>query len=88
MFYSIEDVTPAVDMATKIFGTVGNIATGKNVLYNVSVATREFGKLWYGDIASPDVVSLLNTLSNFTRQKVYILDESFNYTAPVLTSSN
>ena len=88
MFYSAEDVTPAVEMATKLFGTVGNITTGKNVLYNVSVATREFGKLWYGDIASPDVVSLLNTLSNSTRQKVYILDEQFNYKAAILTSSN
>jgi hypothetical protein len=88
MFYSAEDIQPAVDLAAKVFGTVGNMTTGKNVLYNVSVATREFGKLWYGDIAASDVINLLNTLSNFTHQKVFILDEQFDFTAPVLTSSN
>lgn len=88
MFYSAEDVLPAVQMAEKVFGPVGHITKGKNVLYNVSVASREFGKLWYGDIEASDVVSLLNALSNSIRQKVFILDERFDYKHAILTSGN
>lgn len=88
MFYSAEDVQPAVDLAVKVCGTMGNVTINKNALHNVSVATREFGKLWYGDLEKSDVVSILNTISAAINQKVYVLDEQFNFNSPILTSTN
>jgi hypothetical protein len=88
MFYVAEDIQPAVDIAVKMCGTVGNMTLSKNALNNVSVATREFGKLWYGDLEKVDVVTILNTISSAINQKVYVLDDQFDFNSPVLTSSN
>jgi hypothetical protein len=74
MFYDEIDVQPAVDVATEMFGTVGNMSYGKNVLYNVTIATKEFGKIWYGDIdtieMNPNVVAA--ALSQRIKQTVYM----------------
>lgn len=50
MFWNEEDVQPAVDMATEMFGTVGNMSETKNTLKNVFIFSKQYGKLWYGDI--------------------------------------
>ena len=50
MFYTEEDVQPAVDMATELFGKVGNMSAEKNVLKNIVIFSKQFGKIWYGDI--------------------------------------
>jgi hypothetical protein len=89
MFYTEEDVQPVVTLAEKLFGKVGNMSMEKNTLYNVSIATREFGKLWYGDISgnltNTDVlVNSLTELSKFTQQKIYILDDQFDFNKPIL----
>jgi hypothetical protein len=88
MFHSTEDIQPAVDLAVKVCGTMGNMTLSKHALYNVSVATREFGKLWYGDLEKNDVVTIINTISAAINQKVYVLDEQFNFDSPILTSTN
>ena len=89
MFYTEEDVQPVVTLAEKLFGKVGNMSMEKNTLYNVSIATREFGKLWYGDIegsiADTDtLVSKFSELSRFVNQKIYILDDQFDFNKPIL----
>jgi len=87
MFWQAEDVQPAVDVASKLCGKVGNVSFSKHALHNVSIATREFGKLWYGDIESTDVVAILNNISGAINQKVFVLDESFDFNTPILTSN-
>jgi hypothetical protein len=43
--------------------------------------------LWYGDIESTDVVAILNNISAAINQKVFVLDESFDFNTPILTSN-
>lgn len=50
MFYTEEDVQPAVDMAVELFGTVGNISNERTVMKNIVITSDKFGHLWYGDI--------------------------------------
>lgn len=92
MFYTEEDIIPAVEMAQDLFGMVGNVATESNTMMNVSIATREYGKVWYGDIDgkydTPAIVEKLAELSKFLQQKVYILDDNFDFDNPVLELKN
>lgn len=77
MFYTAEDVNPAVIAATEIFGKVGNMMEGKNVLRNISIATREFGKLWYGDIemSTVELHNKCKTLGQKIGQTVFFLKD-------------
>lgn len=86
MFYTEEDVQPAVNEAVRLFGSVGNMSVEKNTMFNVSLATKEFGKLWYGDITSDTdtLINSLNTLSKFTQQNIYVLDDNFDFDNPLL----
>lgn len=80
MFYTEEDVAPAVQIATELFGPVGNmLPDGRFVTKNVIVGTNEFGKLWYGDIeGTPDYVTeLCEILSKRINQNVKIVNEFF-----------
>ena len=85
MFYDEVDVQSAVNVATEMFGTVGRMLHGKNVLYNITLATREFGKIWYGDM---DTIAMspqtqCGVLSQRINQTVYMFDNSntFDYNA-------
>lgn len=78
MFYTEEDVQSAVNAAVKIFGKQGSMDTGKNMFYNVAVFTREFGKLWYGDVSTFDLAEKINALSTTIDIQVSIIDEQFN----------
>ena len=55
MFWQAEDVQPAVKAVAEVFGKVGAMETGKNVLYNVSIFSRQYGKLWYGDLINDGI---------------------------------
>ena len=88
MFWTEEDVRPAVEAAVRVFGKTGNMMSGKSVMYNMSVASKEFGKLWYGDVEqSSELVGMLNALSESINQKVYLLDEQFDFNSPILMST-
>ena len=50
MYYAAEDILPAVQAAEKLFGISGNMDQDAG-LKNYTLATRKFGKIWYGDIA-------------------------------------
>lgn len=78
MFYTEEDVQPAVDAAVKIFGKQGSMDTGKNILYNISIFTREFGKIWYGDVSTFDLKEKLKELSTIINTEIFVIDEQFN----------
>jgi hypothetical protein len=76
MFYTEEDVQPAVDMATELFGTVGNMSAEKSVLKNMIIFSKQYGKLWYGDIE--DHMDNINTKCNQIAQKLNINVEPIN----------
>lgn len=75
MFYTAEDVNPAVTAATNIFGEVGTMNHEDSVFRNQSIATREFGKLWYGDIEVTTAEAKCLMLSKAIGQKVYMLPQ-------------
>lgn len=77
MFYTAEDIQPAVNAAVKIFGSQGHMDAGKNVLYNVSVFTKEYGKLWYGDISKDGLEEKLRMLRASVNMNISLVDEHF-----------
>ena len=77
MFYTAEDVSPAVKVVADVFGKVGNMETGKNVLYNVSIFSRQYGKLWYGDLVNEGISDKLTTLSTKLGMSLSVVDEHF-----------
>jgi hypothetical protein len=86
MFWQEEDIQPAVDVATQIFGPVGTMMTNENAALNVSIATRELGKLWYGDVQRSELSAKASELNKKIGKAVYIFDvnNSFNYEEAVL----
>ena len=76
MFYVEEDVLPAVKTATELFGQVGNFAEGKNVARNVSIATRQFGKIWYGDVdaTAAEIATKCKDIAQRINQTVYMFN--------------
>ena len=90
MFYVEEDITPAVNAASNLFGRTGRFLTGKNVIQNASIATREFGKIWHGDIDANDYESRLTALSNRLKTAVYLFDATngYNFEDAITTSNN
>ena len=85
MFYNEDDVQPVVTIANEMFGKSGRMLDGKNVMRNVTLATREFGKIWYGDM---DTIAMspqtqCSVLSHRINQTVYMFDNSntFDYNA-------
>lgn len=79
MFYTEEDISPAVNAATKLFGNAGTYLNGNNILYNVSVATKDFGKIWYGDISTEDLSTSCEALSNLIQKDVYVFTAHNEY---------
>ena len=79
MFYTAEDIQPAVQVATELFGPVGNMIYGKNVTKNVLIGTREFGKIWYGDVEGDVefITGLCSVLSQRIGQTAMVVDETF-----------
>jgi hypothetical protein len=73
MFYTEEDVQPAVDMATELFGKVGNISNERTSIKNVIITSDKFGHLWYGDIEDTmeSVSAKCTTLSQKFDLKVF-----------------
>jgi hypothetical protein len=85
MFYDEVDVESVVTIANEMFGKSGVMLDGKNVMRNVTLATREFGKIWYGDM---DTIAMspqaqCSVLSQRINQTVYMFNNSntFDYTA-------
>jgi len=77
MFWQAEDVQPAVKVVTEVFGPAGRMETGKNVLYNISIFSREYGKLWYGDLVNEGISEKLTTLSTKLGMSLSVVDDNF-----------
>ena len=81
MFYSEEDVLPVVKAANQCFGETNTYLHGKNVLKNITVATRDFGKIWFGDIFTETLDPACKRLSNLLQKDVFVFhsNEEFNF---------
>ena len=77
MFWQAEDIQPAVKVVAEVFGKVGNMETGKNVLYNVSIFSRQYGKLWYGDLINEGISEKLSTLGTKLGMSLSVIDDNF-----------
>jgi hypothetical protein len=86
MFYTEEDVTPAVNQATSIFGRNGVRRIGKNFEHSVTIATRELGKIWFGDVDRTALESNCKMLSERIGQTVYVFyrNDIFDFNSAVL----
>jgi len=81
MFYTEEDLSTAANQAVNVFGRNGVYRVGKNIEASVSIATREFGKIWYGDMDRNTLDTACNMLSERLNQRVYLFnqDNEFNF---------
>ena len=79
MFYTEEDVQPIAQIAVEMFGPNGNMLEGKNISRNVIIGTKEFGKIWYGDVDGDAqfVTDMCTTMSTRANIAVIQVDESF-----------
>jgi len=79
MFWTEEDVQPAVDLAVKLFGPNNQYHYDKNTHKNIHIMTREFGKIWFGDLKITDEVrNNLENLSVTINQTIYLLTDHEN----------
>ncbi|MEK9767308.1 MAG: hypothetical protein VW683_00190 [Betaproteobacteria bacterium] len=96
MFWTAEDIEPAVELAEKIFGKSGRIHFNVDIIKNVNIFTREFGKIWHGDLLLPRddsgfsdsewIIQSLNLLSNSIGKKVYLIPDGYDYSYPMAQS--
>lgn len=80
MFFQEEDIQPVVQVATELFGPVGNmLPSGRFITQNVIIGTREFGKVWYGDIEGTTdyITEMCEVMTKRIGQKVFIVTELF-----------
>jgi hypothetical protein len=79
MFYTDEDVQPAYDLAVKLFGPHNRYEhDNRNAHKNVCIMTREYGKLWFGDLElNEETRENLEKLSVTINQKVYFTKEFY-----------
>lgn len=75
MFYTEDDVTPAVNEAVKIFGEVGLMHYDTGHMKNQNIVTKEFGKVWYGDVDINTADSMCVALSKAIGKTVYMLPQ-------------
>ena len=98
MYYSKEDIQPAVFLAAKIFGPTEQYHTWDEgrVMMNVAIMTRKLGKIWSGDllldknagITSDKLQKNLDILSDSIDQPVYLTEGDFDFTRAIAASQN
>lgn len=73
MFWSEEDIQPVINLAEKLFGSGDTIQYyNRNAIPNISLMTREFGKLWVGDLEINETTKEnMEKLSATINQRIY-----------------
>ena len=87
MYWTSEDIQPSVDLAEKLFGKSGIMASNSDTTHsNVFLLTREFGKLWQGSVKfDQKFKDSVEMLSDTINKKVY-LTNGFDYDNPIYTT--
>lgn len=96
MFYSEEDIQPAVNLAKKLFGKAEQYYSWSEgqVVVNVAIMTRRYGKIWSGDLllgknagtASEILQKNLDLLSDSISQIVFLTDGDYDFTRAIARS--
>lgn len=89
MFYTEEDIQPAIELVISLFGNSNKYEhDNRNAYKNVSIMTRNFGKLWFGDLELTDSTKgNMENLSVTLNQKIYLVrDYDFDNALYVTTS--
>lgn len=77
MFYTREDIEPAVKAAEELFGKQAQyvVNDGKEFVY-IGLETPKYGMIWYGDYPGTfsEVSLLADTLAARISQKVKVID--------------
>ncbi len=76
MFYVEEDIAPVVDVIARRLGPAGTMVYGKSVLMNVTLSTREFGTVWYGDFEGSATV-LENIVTELSTETGYAIQSNY-----------
>jgi len=89
MYWTREDIEPAVQLAEKLFGPNNRMEhDNRNALKGISIMTREFGKIWFGDIElNEQTRENMEKLSVTINQRVYFTREFNVDTALYVTLS-
>lgn len=79
MYFTAEDVQPAVDVVTATLGQQGTMLEGKNVTKDVILGSPQFGKMWYGDVDGDMeyINNICNILSQRTGQRISVVPDSY-----------
>ena len=87
MYWTSEDIQPSVDLAEKLFGKSGIMASNSETTHsNVFLLTREFGKLWQGSVRfDQKFKDSMEMLSDTINKKVY-LTNGFDYDNAIYTT--
>ena len=87
MYWTSEDIQPSVDLAEKLFGKSGIMASNSDTTHsNVFLLTREFGKLWQGSVKFDQKLrDNMEMLSDTINKKVY-LTNGFDYDNAIYTT--
>tara|TARA_S200002703_G_scaffold91915_1_gene79449 strand:- start:3254 stop:3559 length:306 start_codon:yes stop_codon:yes gene_type:complete len=89
MFWTDEDIQPAIDLAVKLFGSNNRYEhDNRNAHRNVSIMTKEYGKIWFGDLELNDEArENMEKLSVTINQRVYLTKDFDTYNAMYITTS-
>lgn len=89
MFFREEDVEPAINLAVKLLGPYNYMEHhNRNAYRNVSIMTREFGKIWFGDLElNEQTKENLEKLSVTINQRVYFTRDYDTNNAIYVTTS-
>jgi hypothetical protein len=74
MFWTEEDIEPAVNMATQYFGPQAQYRESNYVF--IGLQTSKFGMIWYGDFDGDYIKAgqLADIISSKIHQKVKVVD--------------
>ena len=88
MYWTGEDIQPSVDLAEKLFGKSGIYSSNSDTTHsNVVLLTREFGKLWQGNVNfDQKFKNSMEMLSDTINKKVY-LTNGYDYNNPIHTTT-
>jgi|TARA_Y100001963_G_scaffold155429_1_gene246542 hypothetical protein len=74
MFWTDEDIQPAFELTGKLFGPHNRYEHNINAYRNLTIMTRQYGKLWFGDLELNDHTrENLEKLSVTINQRVYLV---------------
>jgi len=89
MFYTEEDVTPVVRTAERVFGKQNLYFPGSQYKY-CTLITREFGKIWVGELNlsdRADTQQKLNLLSDTLDKRIFITNGDYSINQPIMKSN-